>query len=330
MEGYPLQPARRWLCLCPHSHPTCPFCRRQAQHTQGAGSAPAGHARAPGPPRALPGHVAAAAVLASTAAGQPAAAQVSPCHSSQVCSEPAEGLDNITRPLTHLAGCCSAQMLTNKAAGVPNWHHPASLGGSGGSYANGSLPQRTQHAALAVLAFCWAIYRGGRPADLFRMRWFDASIQLPEQQAALPLFTLGLSGLLPELQQAAGTGWWFQAYHCKVREGPEWEQLVPAPGSLAPFPCSSSVLTRAFCLLAARLQLWRARLHRPAAPQHERALLWGLLPAGVHHGGLPATALASQAHHAQAASSGAAAADVQQCWRLRVWSVWRPEALAAR
>ena len=124
-------------------------------------------------------------------------------------------------------------MLANKASGVPNWHHPASLGGSGGSYANGSLPQRTRHAALAVLAFCWALYRGGRPAELFRMRWFDASIQLPGQEAALPLFTLGLSDLLPQLQQAPGTGWWFQAYHCKVRcLAGGLEQLVPAQGSL--------------------------------------------------------------------------------------------------
>ena len=108
-------------------------------------------------------------------------------------------------------------MLANKQAGVANWHHPASLGGSGGSYANGSLPQRTQQAALAVLAFCWSIYRGGRPAELFRMRWFDASVLLPGQEVQLPLFVLGLSGLLPMLQEAAGTGWWFSGYHCKVR-----------------------------------------------------------------------------------------------------------------
>jgi hypothetical protein len=69
---------------------------------------------------------------------------------------------------------------------------------------------------MATLAFCWALYRGGRPAELFRMRWFDARVQLPGQEAALPLFTLGLSGLLTQLQHAPGTGWWFQAYHCKV------------------------------------------------------------------------------------------------------------------
>jgi hypothetical protein len=108
-------------------------------------------------------------------------------------------------------------MLVNKAAGVANWYHPASLGGSGGSYSNGSMPQRAQHAALAMLAFCWAIHRGGRPAELFRMRWFDASILLPGQEMELPLFLLGLSGLFPQLQQAAGSGWWFKPYHCKVR-----------------------------------------------------------------------------------------------------------------
>jgi hypothetical protein len=79
--------------------------------------------------------VAATAVLAGATLGQPATAEVSLAIAA--CQQ--KGL-TISQPLTHLLGCCSAQMLANKASGVPNWQHPASLGGGSGSYANGSLP----------------------------------------------------------------------------------------------------------------------------------------------------------------------------------------------
>lgn len=95
-------------------------------------------------------------------------------------------------------------MLANKAAGVPNWYHPASFT-AGGQYANKHPAMLARQACYGMLAAAWHIYSGGRPAELFRLRWYDSGVP---GAGDLPVWGLGVCGLLKEFQDTSGTGFW--------------------------------------------------------------------------------------------------------------------------
>ena len=65
------------------------------------------------------------------------------------------------------------------------------------------------------------MYTGGRQAGCFRVRWQDATVVLTEEVtgvpgvAEVPLWTLGLAGLLDRFQLGLGTGCHVRFYDCK-------------------------------------------------------------------------------------------------------------------
>lgn len=103
-------------------------------------------------------------------------------------------------------------MLANKGRGAANWYHPASLT-SGAQYANNNPAFRARQAAYGMLAAVWHVCTGGRPAECFRLRWDDSGVP---GAGDIPVWGLGLVGVLQEFQDAAGTGLWVFSYHAKV------------------------------------------------------------------------------------------------------------------
>jgi len=140
----------------------------------------------------------------------------------------------------------NAEMLANKAKGVPKWYHPQSLT-KGGQFANNSPALRAKHAALACMGWIWALHQGGRQAELMRLRWWDAFVPLAPTLLSsgsssvnsssgssedVPLFVLGLGGVFQRFQQAVGTGYWFRGWHCKTGYeygAPQCMDVLPAP-----------------------------------------------------------------------------------------------------
>ena len=100
------------------------------------------------------------------------------------------------------------------------WHHPAQLT-SGADFAHSSAAERCKHAAMGVLAAVFHLHTGGRQAECFRIRWQDATVVLTEQMtgvpgvAEVPLWTLGLAGILQTFQEGLGTGGFVRFYDCK-------------------------------------------------------------------------------------------------------------------
>ena len=107
---------------------------------------------------------------------------------------------------------CSTQMLASKAAGAANWFHPGSLT-SGAQYSNTSPAMLSRQAAYGTLAAAWHLYTDGRPAECFRLRWGDTGVP---GAGNVPVWALGLAGLLQDFQEAPGTGFYMINYHCKV------------------------------------------------------------------------------------------------------------------
>jgi hypothetical protein len=70
-----------------------------------------------------------------------------------------------------------------------------------------------RQAAYGTLAAAWHLYTGGRPAECFRLRWGDTGVP---GAGNIPVWALGLAGLLRDFQEAAGTGVYMINYHCKV------------------------------------------------------------------------------------------------------------------
>jgi hypothetical protein len=144
-------------------------------------------------------------------------------------------------------------MQANKDAGLANWYHPASLT-QGGQFANGSNALWARHCAFGCLGTAWAIWQGGRQADLFRMRWWDCTVPLGPEVAAAdgvdpPLFVLGLGRVLQGFQQGLGTGFWRSAWHCKhgyQYSAPDGQDLLPPSMSGI---CFGAIYTLCFMVL---------------------------------------------------------------------------------
>jgi hypothetical protein len=142
-------------------------------------------------------------------------------------------------------------MEANKAAGVPNWYHPASLT-KGGQFANGSAALRCRHTAYGCLSTIWAIWQGGRQAELFRMRWWDCTVPLSSDVTGgedPPLFVLGLGRILKPFQDGLASGFWRRAWHCKhgyEYAAPDCQDLLPSSMSGL---CFGTVYTLCFMVL---------------------------------------------------------------------------------
>jgi hypothetical protein len=59
------------------------------------------------------------------------------------------------------------------------------------------------------VAVTFQLYSGGRKAELFRWQWRHTSVILPSG-SRVPVWVLGMSGILPLFQKAPGTGFWMQ------------------------------------------------------------------------------------------------------------------------
>jgi hypothetical protein len=110
---------------------------------------------------------------------------------------------------------CSDIVLANKAAGKPNWYHPASLT-SGGRYANGSAPMRCVQAASGMLASSWHMHTSRRQAEGIRWRWSLTGVEGVSEESIPPVWGVGMAGLLQLFQEAQGTGFYMVNWGCKV------------------------------------------------------------------------------------------------------------------
>jgi hypothetical protein len=105
------------------------------------------------------------------------------------------------------------------------WTHPAQLT-NGGVFSSTSPAKRARRAAYGLVAVCFQLYSGGRGAELFRWQWRHTSVVLAGG-AKIPVWALGLSGILPLFQKAPGAGFWMQVgnwdgelYSCLLHESP--------------------------------------------------------------------------------------------------------------
>lgn len=73
-----------------------------------------------------------------------------------------------------------------------------------------------RQAAFGTLAAAGHLYTGGRPAECFRLRWGGTGMP---GAADVPVWALGLGGMLQDLQATAGSGFYMVKYYCKVRRG---------------------------------------------------------------------------------------------------------------
>ena len=88
------------------------------------------------------------------------------------------------------------------------WTHPAQLT-NGGVFASTSPAKRARRAAYGLVAVIFQLYSGGRGAELFRWQWWHTSVLLPSG-SRVPVWGLGMSGILPLFQKAPGPGFWMQ------------------------------------------------------------------------------------------------------------------------
>lgn len=106
------------------------------------------------------------------------------------------------------------QMMTNKAAGLANWFHPASLT-TGVRFAHGSAAMTAVQSARGMLAAAWHMATGGRQAECFRWRWTDTGLDGLSEESVPPVWSLGLAGVFQQFQEAEGTGFFMTNWHCK-------------------------------------------------------------------------------------------------------------------
>ena len=102
---------------------------------------------------------------------------------------------------------CSAEVEQLKASGDPMWFHPSRLT-TGSQFATTSSAFRARQAALGVLAAGQHLYLGPRQAETARSCWDHSSV--PGLDQDIPMWGLGLAGILRRFQESLGTGmlWW--------------------------------------------------------------------------------------------------------------------------
>ena len=97
------------------------------------------------------------------------------------------------------------------------WTHPAQLT-NGSVFSSTSPAKRARRAAYGLVAVIFQLYSGGRGAELFRWQWRHTSVLLTSG-SRVPVWALGMSGILP-LFQKAPAGFWMQvgdSYLCAGR-----------------------------------------------------------------------------------------------------------------
>ena len=114
-----------------------------------------------------------------------------------------------------------------------NWH-PASLSKVPGSdYSTTSVAMKARHAAMAMLGIAFELCTGSRPAETLRWKFTDTRIATSDG-TELPVWYLGLAGMLEEYQQALGTGFEIRSYHCKYLMGSgQWDPVDILPRSMS-------------------------------------------------------------------------------------------------
>ena len=87
------------------------------------------------------------------------------------------------------------------------WTHPAQLT-NGSVFSSTSPAKRARRAAYGLVAVVFQLYSGGRGAELFRWQWRHTFVVLAGG-SRVPVWVLGMSGILPLFQKALG-GFWMQ------------------------------------------------------------------------------------------------------------------------
>ena len=114
-----------------------------------------------------------------------------------------------------------------------NWH-PASLSKVPGSdYSSTYVAMKARHAAMAMLGIAFELYTGSRPAETLRWKFTDTRIATSDG-TELPVWYLGLAGVLKNYQQALGTGFEMRSYHCKyLMESGQWDPVDILPPTMS-------------------------------------------------------------------------------------------------
>ena len=99
-----------------------------------------------------------------------------------------------------------------------------------------SPANKCKNAAKGLMAFIYQLWNGGRSAELVRWRWSDTSITVGED--TVPVWTMGLGGVLSQLQEAKGTGFDVSSYHAKHKQA----YCLPDPVPFLPAACSGLCL----------------------------------------------------------------------------------------
>jgi hypothetical protein len=116
-------------------------------------------------------------------------------------------------PFFVLMPCLQCSAAGPQGARRPLWFHPSSLN-SRGQFATTSTAFRARHIAQVLLATAQHLYLGSRQAETARGTWEHSSA--PGLSAELPVWALGLSGLLGQFQATLGTGFsavYYQRVH---------------------------------------------------------------------------------------------------------------------
>ena len=75
---------------------------------------------------------------------------------------------------------------------------------------------RCIQAASGMLASSWHMNTSRRQAEAFRWRWCLTGVEGVFEECILPVWGVGMAGLLRHFQEAQGTGYYMINWGCKV------------------------------------------------------------------------------------------------------------------
>jgi len=145
-----------------------------------------------------------------------------------------------------LLAATSAQISRLKDSNDPDWFHPSRLT-RGEQFATTTAAFRARQAAYGLLATAQHLYQGSRQAETFRSCWDHSSV--PAVDGQLPVWGLGLAGVLKQFQDRRGTGFTGTYYHAKGYmdfSSPDHHDILPASCSGL---CLASIITLCFTVL---------------------------------------------------------------------------------